>query len=75
MKFTSRLLIVLSLFAAKAAAHPTALPHGHPHTAETGALNSTLAIGGLALIAGAAWFANWKLSKTAKVAKTKRFRR
>ncbi|MGK0240031.1 MAG: hypothetical protein ACKVGW_17740 [Verrucomicrobiia bacterium] len=75
MKFTSRLFIVLSLFAAKAAAHPTVLPHGHPHTDEAGALNSTLAIGGLALIAGAAWFANWKLSKKAKVAKTKRFHR
>lgn len=75
MKFTARLFIVLSLFATKAAAHPTVLPHGHPHTDEAGALNSILAIGGLALIAGAAWFANWKLSKTAKGAKTKRFRR
>lgn len=66
MKLTSRLFIILFLFAAKAAAHPTVLPHSHPHTDEAGALNSALAIGSLALIAGFAWFANWKLAKSAK---------
>lgn len=72
MKHASRLFIVLTLFAAKALAHPTVLPHDHPHTDEAGATNSALAIGGLALVAGLACFANWRLAKKAK---TSRFRR
>lgn len=69
MKLASRLFIALSLFAAKAMSHPTVLPHEHPHTDEAGAINSVIAIGGLAFIAALAWFANWRLAKRAKNAK------
>ena len=72
MKLASRLFIVLALFAAHAAAHPTVLPHAHPHTVEAGAMNSALAIGGLALFAGLAWFANWRLAKKAKASRVRR---
>ena len=72
MKLTSRLFVILFLFVAKAGAHPTVLPHAHPHTDEAGATNSAIAIGGLTLVAGLAWFANWRLAKNSKAKRPRR---
>lgn len=65
MKRVNSLLIIASLFAAKAAAHTSALPHSHPHTEQTGVLNSILAIGGLSILAAIAWYASQQASKRA----------
>jgi hypothetical protein len=72
MKLTSRLFVILFLFAAKAAAHPTVLPHAHPHTEEAGTMNSAIVIGGLTIVAGLAWYANWRLAKNSKAKRPRR---
>ncbi len=57
MKRVFSLLAIASLFAARAAAHTTVVPHSHPHSEQAGDLNSALAIGALSIVAALAWYA------------------